>query len=52
MSDMPQEKQTGELLATLHTHMDCLIMYVCIYRMVVNLCVEVVYVLDLFLQIR
>ena len=24
---MPQEKQTGELLATIHAHMDCLIMY-------------------------
>ena len=26
----PQEKQTGELLATIHAHMDCLIMYVSI----------------------
>ena len=23
----PQEKQTGELLATKHAHMDCLMMY-------------------------
>ena len=23
----PQEKQTGELLATMHAHMDCLMMY-------------------------
>ena len=23
----PQQRQTGELLATMHTHMDCLIMY-------------------------
>ena len=34
MSDMPRKaasgKQTGELFATVHAHMDCLIMYLCL----------------------
>ena len=43
----PQQKQTSELLAKIHTHMN----NVRILNLVENLCVKAVCVEDLFLQI-